>query len=383
MRIFRYVFGRIRFSVKGDFAERFYNLIIAQGLSPYDLCRLPDGAIAMSLPMRQFKKIRSARTATRVRIRVLEKYGLPRLLHRYRHRLGLPIGLAVFGAVVVLMSCFVWSIRFEGEIKDEAVLLSALKEAGLHEGSWRAVVDTDAVEQALLGGDLGLNFVSVVMKGSVAQVQISYASPKPDMMSTAPCNIVAKKDGVITYMMVKEGKPVVEEGDAVLKGELLISGLFDNMRQVHAQGHIYAKTNEKITVSIPYQSESQVATGNRKNRYRLRLFNFSINLYFGGGIPYAMYDKIESTKDLAIGEFILPISVVTHTYLEKKTVAYTVTPEQAQAAAEEMLTLKEQQQFFGYEYLCLGKTVTQQKDRCVITGEYEWECDIAEALPIS
>ncbi len=386
MSLFRYLRGSVRLSVTGDFAERFYNLLIQEGLRPYDLTRMADGSMVLTLPMRQFRRIRRARRATGVRVCILSKNGLPRLLWRYRKRWGILVGAVLCALVIFLMSGFVWSIRFEGEVKDEAALLAALKQAGLHEGSWRSGVDSEAVELQMLDSDLGLSFVSVVFKGSVAQVQIVYAAPKPEIQSTAPCNLVAAKDGVITYMMVEEGVPMVQKGDAVRAGELLVSGIFDSetvgIRKVHAAGRIYARTTQTLRVEMPYETTVTQRTGQHRKNFTLRIFNFSINLYFGAGIPYAIYDKIDTTADAHIGAFILPVSLTTHTYYEKEQLTIAVTSEQAQTAAEQMLELQEQQEFFGSEYVCTGKTVTHENGRCVAVGEYVRECDIAQAVPI-
>ncbi len=382
----RFLRGWVRLTVSGDFAERFYNLLIQQGLQPYDMCRTQDGRMELTLPRRQFRKVRTARRMAGVHIEVTDKGGLPKTAWKYRKRWGLVIGAALAAAFVFLMSGFVWSIRFEGVVQDQDVLLAALKEEGLYEGCWRGRVDADEVESRVLGRNLGLSFVSVVFKGSVAQVQIIYEKPKPEIQSTAPCNLVADCDGVITYMMVKEGVPVVQAGDAVKAGELLVSGIFDSqtvgIRKVHASGHVYARTAQTLRVEVPYQTVECRRTGRIRRKFTLKIFNFSINLYFGGGIPYAIYDKIETVTDAHIGEFILPLSVITHTYYEKEEITVTVSAEQAQSAAEQMLDMQEWQEFFGCEYVCTQRNISHNNGSAVAQGEYVRVRDIAVSVPI-
>lgn len=386
MKGIRFVRGWVRLSVSGDFAERFYNLLIGQGLHPYDMCRTEDGRMELTLPRRQFHKVRAARRTAGVHIAVVGKGGLPKTVRKYRKRWGLLIGAGLAAIFVFLMSGFVWSIRFEGEVKDRDALIAALKAEGLYEGCWRGRVEADAVESKILGSDLGISFLSVVFKGSVAQVQVVYEKPKPEMQSTAPCNLVADCDGVITYMMVKEGVPVVQAGDAVQAGELLVSGIFESetagIRKVHADGHIYAQTAQTLRVEMPYQTAECRRTGKIRRKVTLKIFNFSINLYFGGGIPYAIYDKIETVTDAHIGEFILPLSVIAHTYYEKEEITVTVSPEQAQTAAEQMLEMQEWQTFFGCDYVCTGKDVIHNDGKAVAMGEYIRVRDIARSVPI-
>ena len=386
MKGIRFVRGWVRLSVSGDFAERFYNILIGQGLHPYDMCRTEDGRMELTLPRRQFRKIRAARRTAGVHITILDKGGLPKTVWKYRKRWGLVVGAALALILVFLLSGFVWSIRFEGEVQDREALLAALKEEGLYEGCWRGRVDTEMLESKVLSDDLGLSFLSVVFKGSVAQVQVVYEKPKPEILSTEPCNLVADCDGVITYMMVKEGVPIVQAGDAVQAGELLVSGIFDSetvgIRKVHASGHVYARTAQTLRVEMPYQTVECRRTGKIRRKFTLKVFNFSINLYFGGGIPYAIYDKIETVTDAHIGEFILPLSVITHTYYEKEEITVTVSAEQAQEAAEQMLEMQEWQAFFGCDYVCTGKEITHSDGKAVATGEYIRVRDIARSVPI-
>jgi similar to stage IV sporulation protein len=62
-----------------------------------------------------------------------------------------------------------------------------------------------------------------------------------------PCNIVASRDGIIQEMVVLEGQAVVKVGDTVKKGQLLVSGLFEDSdtltsRFVHAMAQVKART---------------------------------------------------------------------------------------------------------------------------------------------
>ena len=127
MKWIRFVRGWVRLSVTGDFAERFYNLLIQQGLMPYDMHRTSDGQMELTLPRGQFRRIRYARRMTGVRIKILEKGGLPRTVWKYRRRWGLIVGAVLAAVFVFLMSGFIWSIRFEGEVADRDLLLAALQ----------------------------------------------------------------------------------------------------------------------------------------------------------------------------------------------------------------------------------------------------------------
>ena len=78
----------------------------------------------------------------------------------------------------------------------------------------------------------------------------------------------------------------------------------------------------------------------------------------------------------------MPLSVITHTYYEKEEITVTVSAEQAQAAAEQMLEMQEWREFFGCEYVCTDKGVTHGDGMAVAQGEYIRVRDIARSVSI-
>ena len=60
---------------------------------------------------------------------------------------------------------------------------------------------------------------------------MSEAPEFPD--STTPCNIVASQDGTIMGIEATVGVAEVRSGDAVLKGDLLISGITENLDKTY------------------------------------------------------------------------------------------------------------------------------------------------------
>lgn len=68
--------------------------------------------------------------------------------------------------------------------------------------------------------------MSINIKGVRAEVVVRESPKKPKIEDlTIPADVVAERDGVILEIGAKRGKKMVKNGDAVLKGEVLISGL--------------------------------------------------------------------------------------------------------------------------------------------------------------
>ena len=85
------------------------------------------------------------------------------------------------------------------------------------------------------------------------------------------CNIVAKKEGVITNIKVESGEANVMINDYVREGDILIKGIIsyndNDVRKVCASGNVYATTWWTVKVNVPMELEETKETG--KVRYNL------------------------------------------------------------------------------------------------------------------
>ncbi len=67
-------------------------------------------------------------------------------------------------------------------------------------------------------------------------------------------NVIASRAGIVTSMSVIGGQAVCKEGQAVLEGELLVTGLVDcktHTQVTHADAEIYALTQREIQAVYP------------------------------------------------------------------------------------------------------------------------------------
>jgi hypothetical protein len=115
------------------------------------------------------------------------------------------------------------------------------------------------------------------------EVRESVPAPKIEDNET-PCNIVASEDGVVTKVQLYSGQEEIKAGSAVLKGNLLISGVKTNQDKteslVHAAGNVYAEVEKNI--SSDFENSEFCAPSREKIRYALYFFNVKIPL---GGVP--------------------------------------------------------------------------------------------------
>ena len=114
--------------------------------------------------------------------------------------------------------------------------------------------------------------------------------------------------------------PVAKEGDFVTKGSMLIAGWMEGKytgtRYVHASGEILGKIWYKEKERIQLTQTITEKTGNKENKYKIKINNFQINFYKTLS-NFKKYDTIEMSKKLKIfSEIYLPIELIKTTNYE-------------------------------------------------------------------
>ena len=201
--------------------------------------------------------------------------------------MGLVIGVAAAIITVSYLSTMIWTVSVSGNenISDEQIL-NVFSSLGVKPGAKRR--DINAIEisdEALKIFDGDLSFAVVNLNGSNASVEVRESVPAPKIEDNeTPCNIVASEDGVVTKVQLYSGQEEIKAGSAVLKGNLLISGVKTNQDKteslVHAAGNVYAEVEKNI--SSDFENSEFCAPSREKIRYALYFFNVKIPL---GGVP--------------------------------------------------------------------------------------------------
>ena len=194
-----------------------------------------------------FKEYIRLRGKRRYRNEKRKQLGFLALAERYRKRIGLVIGFFLALSLILISSLFVWDINVEGaERIPEQTILDALEARGLYLGAFIPSVDTEDSEEFLILDIDGLSFVSIHLKGTVAQVEVREREKNTEIVDTqSPSNLIASVDGQIEALRVTGGLITVKLGETVKKGDLLVSGIIDSAalgyRLVRARGEVLAR----------------------------------------------------------------------------------------------------------------------------------------------
>ena len=248
--------------------------------------------------------------------------GLPYLCMAHKHRLGIPLGLLLGGLLIFTSGLFVWDVRIDGEerLTEEQVIL-ALEYCGLSVGTPLKDLDIDVIENRVLILSDDISWISINMRGTVANVEIRELNIAPIEDDAGISNIIADRSGVIERFENVRGVTVTSIGEAVSKGQLLISGILgDDLSGIgytHAKGRVFAQCEDEIQVNIPRKYPKKVYTGEVKYEKSLIFFKKEIKFFSNYRNSYTTCDKIDMIEYLSapLGES-MPIGIRTVKYLE-------------------------------------------------------------------
>lgn len=306
----RYMFGYINFRGWGGFADRFINLCTKDEIPLWNIRNI-NGNITASTTIDGYLAIRSAARKSGMRLRVTEKRGLIFFLKHNKVRTGLFLGFLLSIAIIAALSQFVWSVNLVGNTTlDDDYIFDTFEKYGVAVGSKISSVDTELAAQNAMSDIEKLSWASVNIKGSVMVIEVREKTDIPEIYdSTTPTNLVADEDGVIISIDVLYGNEEVKPGSAVLKGDLLISGLLSHPdgseSVIHADGYVKALVKKNKTSS--YTDFSLYAQNNEK--IRKKLFFFGLQIPLGSAVPENFYTKHKSF--LKNDEMLLPLGIIT------------------------------------------------------------------------
>ncbi|MDO5348429.1 MAG: sporulation protein YqfD [Lachnospiraceae bacterium] len=260
--------------------ERFLNLCNSRGIPIWGL-EYRNGGYEFCMTLDGFWQVRPLVRKSQVRLRIKKRVGLPFFLQRNRSRVGFGAGFLLFFILLYGMSLFIWDIQVEGNRRyTYEMITDYLNTREITWGMPKANIDCEALEASLRDYFPEITWAAARISGTrllIAVKENEVMSHIPEKDET-PCDLVASKPGVISEIIVRQGKAQVKAGDQVEAGQVLISGsipIYDDsgqiqsVRQVRADGDVTADTEYAFSQQFPLVHTVEADTGGRK--YGLRV----------------------------------------------------------------------------------------------------------------
>ncbi len=238
-----------------------------------------------------------------------ERTGLGRMADGLRARWLMWAGVAVAVLLMTLASRVVWRIEVEGAGPYDADVRAALNEMNVSAPMPRAAIDLGALRDALEWRYPRVAWVECGFRGVTLTVRLVEGVLPVAEGESGPCDLVASRDGVVHHIVTRAGTPVVEVGDIVRAGDVLIRGeertADGEVRPVAARGSVMARVWMAAAVTMPLTETQTVPTGETSAVWTVRTPFF--DLWEMPDCPYAHYDTAVRETPL-IGLF-LPVTL--------------------------------------------------------------------------
>ena len=307
-RFLNFVFGSADFIAGEGFPDEFIEYCRKQKIIIYDL-RLTGKEISGSVQLTELTALADAAAKCGMQLEITRRSGLPHIFYRYRRRYGIPAGLLLFTVITAFLHSVLWSIDITPtEIIPREMIAQVLNEAGVRVGVFTDTVNCKEAEYLLYEKFDDISWVNVRISGTRMFVSISEVKKKEKYKKECFSNTVALKDGEIINAQIFRGEGKIYPGTAVVKGDLLVSGIINHfdgtVEFVDSEAQIYARTRNYIASRIPLSVDVK-AYGKCKDIY--------LPVFFGLSPAQMISVKTEnftiSDCYTDIGDVILPVGI--------------------------------------------------------------------------
>ncbi|NLL81549.1 MAG: sporulation protein YqfD [Tissierellia bacterium] len=313
--------GYVIIRIEGLQLERLLNLALSQDIYLWDVRRLNNYQVEICVSPKGLAYLIELIDKVGCKYEILQKKGLPYFIERVKHRKMFLTGFILFFLIVFLLSSFIWKIEINGlEQTPQEKVVEYLGDNGIMSGTPKIRISEDEVELLLMNEYNYFSFIEVQKKGVKLIIDIKEETISPEKVDRSyPANIIAAKKGLVEKVVARNGDALVEAGEIVREGQVLISGAMltneSEIYLVHAEGEILARTRYESEVIEPIVKKIERETGNIFKQKGLKINNRGVR--FIKDIPFTDYKEYIREEKLFDFDIIdIPINIITYEYRE-------------------------------------------------------------------
>lgn len=311
LKLFFFFRGYLWIRVSGDGASRFINLCGIRHIMLWDI-RQEGDSYTMCISLKSFFEMKDIVRKTSTRVVILKRNGLPFLMSGVKKRWFFPVFLVIVAILFLLSQLLLWNIHIAGnqEISKEDIQ-AFLEEHEIKKGILLKKVDTELLEKEMRRRFPSITWISVYLEGNSLTLHIKENDkPIPEesteeeklhkegfLEEKKGMDICANKAGRIVSIVTRTGTPLVQAGDEVQVGDVLIRGnveIFDNegnvreLVTVHADGEVILAGDITTAFNVPLIKTVETETGNCK-KYTFCRWGDRYRIWHLFSIPYEEY----------------------------------------------------------------------------------------------
>ncbi len=338
-RIFRPLFGSYTVRLSGDGILSFVHTLASKHILFWGLGQT-NSVWTIRTTLAHAELLLACAEDAHIDAEIIEKNGLPFLVSKYKKRVGLLVGLILGLALLFYAELFVWKITVSGNtlLSDEEIV-EALEDYGIGVGSFIPRIPVLQAQNEFLIQYGELSSFAINIKGTHVEVEVLERTHTPEIeQKDGFCNIVSAYDGIVLSVEVVDGTAVVDVGDVVSEGQLLVSAYTVATRNIyrlhHARGKIEAQVYEQFSQAVPLSDTVKHYTGREQTKTTVTAFGKAFDLFLTETCGYAYFD-VEVAKEQVVlfGVIETPFVKTTATYREYTRETPKITKEQAELRA--------------------------------------------------
>jgi len=318
--------------ITGKDVKRFIRNLHKIGINFYNIKYL-DKSVIIRVNKCDYLKIKKIKTI--YKIEIVSFYGVAKcnnFINKYKiFLIILFIGFILFlGLTNIIFDIEV--VHNNKELKE--IILSSLKEEGISKHKFCvSFKKKEKIKKKVLDKYKDkIEWLEIKRSGTKYIILVEERRKNNSKEDNTPCNIVAKKNGIITKISANSGEIIVKKDQYVKKGDILISGSIhknDNVvATTKAEGKVYAETWYTVSVELPYHYYEKSKTNKSKKSIGIKFLNKSIR--------FNKYKTFDVNNIYYIKNHLLPIEITLDNITETKIIDQVYTLENATYKAEEI-----------------------------------------------
>ncbi len=249
--------GYVVLHISGSGQERLLNLALQRDIDVYDINWLTEDLLEVKAAWQELGRLKKIAKVTGCSLQIRRSQGLPFVYRYLRRRKTLAAGLLLFALGLLGLSQIVFQVQVLPQESlthlDEQTVRQQAAELGIKPGAlWRRL-DFDQLAEQLKQNVAELSWVYIERQGTILNIKIAERSIYPEELENATIGAIwANRDALIEDVLIKHGQAMVNHGDTVQKGTLLVSPLADGRAdaiikaRVWYEGYGEAPLKEKV-----------------------------------------------------------------------------------------------------------------------------------------
>lgn len=251
-----YFHGRyVIIEITGVRPEWMLNALRQHGVPALDAAPVSRTAMRLRLSARDFKKLHALSREMPFRVRILSRRGLPFRFLKLRHRAVLVFGSAALIFLFALLAPRILVISVTGcySVPEKAVL-RLLKNEGVRPFALRDSIEVIPVADRVRAADERIAWLGIDLDGVRCRVEIVEAVPQGARIDySVPCDVIAKKAGVILSVTALSGEQAISRGERVAPGDVLIKG---QVTDAEAEDQVFVHARGEALANVWYRAEA-------------------------------------------------------------------------------------------------------------------------------